>query len=719
MWIPTPNTPSLPVECWGGTEDEFLYQHTTLAGDGVMSAYIKSIQNGVLNQTPNAKGGIMVRSATTKDSPYVAVWVQADNQVAFQWRDATGVNASTPKLVGGTKDNKFIRLERSGKEFTASYSTDGTNYTVVGTQTVSILESTPWGLFGLSGFKFDKQSEVKYTNVTYTAKSPNREATVNLIQDDSFVASAVVFSDGSWLIPDVPAGTYDIQQIPPGGYFQTAPFYYAISFSNEDLNSPNSKPFNSLTVADFDGDSHLDLAFTSPNDNMFTVVFGAGDGSFTDPHFYDAGTQISDPVKISSTGQPGSDVWILDGKTGYVSWLKNPTGNRDRLFSTATGGDFVPTGATAIDISADNVVQFEVPKGTNIGHPPHAGSGSVSPNAYTIKGSGSQNTLDKDFGSNLFYQYIEATGDGTITARIVDQSYQLSTGGTTWVSAGIMIRSSTHSNSDFVSTTIELRGDQGSLNAASNYRVDGKIADRQSGEIYFPDNGDNPSQVRLVKTGNTIQFSYNSGINGWMDLGQVTADFGDSFLIGFFASSSRNQASGGDGQLNTATIADVTSTFTTSSQSVVSYQDNSGGSDTGFKVLNATVADGVKVAYTSPTLIYSGEMELVDLNKDGFLDVLLNGGNNVNEVTVALGNGLGDFTLFDVPMPPTFTNAGPISALDVNGDKRVDIVAADSATSEVVVMIQDGRWWLSTLRYDNVEHGERRPSGFPRTAGPE
>ncbi|GAG61830.1 unnamed protein product, partial [marine sediment metagenome] len=321
----------------GGTSDELLFQHTTFAGDGVMTAFIKSIQNGALNPTPNAKGGIMVRSAVAGNSPYVAVWVRADNQVAFQWRDSTGANASTPTLVGGTQDNKFIRLERSGNDFTASYSTDGTNYTVIGTQTVQILESSPWGLFGLSGFKSNKQSKIKYTNVTYTDKSPNRDAAINLLQNGSIMASAEVFGDGSYLVPNVPAGSYDIQQLPSGGSFQSAPFYNAINFSNQDLDSPNSQPFNSLTVADFDGDSHLDLAFTSPGYSMFTVVFGDGNGSFTDPHFYGAGTGISDPVKISSSGEAGSDVWILDGTTGHVNWLKNPTGSRDALFTTATG----------------------------------------------------------------------------------------------------------------------------------------------------------------------------------------------------------------------------------------------------------------------------------------------------------------------------------------------------------------------------------------------
>ena len=93
--------------------------------------------------------------------------------------------------------------------------------------------------------------------------------------------------------------------------------------------------------------------------------------------------------------------------------------------------------------------------------------------------------------------------------------------------------------------------------------------------------------------------------------------------------------------------------------------------------------------YASPSLLFAGDVTLADINLDGHADIVLNGGNNKNELTLGFGDGKGNFTLYAVAMPTSFGNGGAITVGDVNGDKRPDLVAADQNSGAIVVALQD------------------------------
>ena len=663
-----------------GTTDKFSMLHSDLAGDGVFTAQVTSVGDGLINPTPDAQGGVMVRSSTDANSAFVAVWTNVDNSVGFQWRTAAGQQASTPVLTDGSRGNKWLRLERKGNVFTASFSMDGSNFTVIGTQTIDLLTTSLFGLFATSGN--NNSTEVKFSGVGYTDNSPAQQGMIQVLAQSTVIASASLFADGSYLIPNLPAGSYDIKLIPPNGYYQTSPFYNAISYSNSEYDSANSQLMNSVTVADFDDDGHDDLAYTSPSSSMVGVAYGVGDGTFSEAVLYSAGPGISDAVQIISSGQANSDLWIVDGTSGQVNWLENSKEGRGSQFDSGVGKVFVPAAATTVDIATGQLINESVfGQGIDIGNVPHAGSCCVT-------GSGTSNTLQSSFGDTLHFQYFEASGDGMITTRL-DQSYGID-GGASWVSAGVMIRAGLETGANFASTSIDGRG-EGSFPpsyGAFNYRNNGSTQNvqRQTFEL------DDDFGVRLIKTGNSIQSWVNyvddSGYK-WYLLGEETVELGETFYVGFFASSSAASNSGGPGALNSATFESPSSTFTSSSQAVVSYQDRSGGSDTGFKVIEASVTGMSEAIYTSPSFLYAGDVTVADVNSDGRQDVVMNGGNNLNEVIVAIGNGAGQFTLFTVSMPTSFTNGGAIEVSDVNNDGRRDIVAADSLTGDIIVMLQD------------------------------
>ena len=457
----------------GPTTDKFHYLYSPIAGDGTFTASVIDISVGIgKNATPNARGGVMFRAGLTDSSPFVAVWMQADNQVAFQWRDTAGQAVSTPVLTGGTTEPKWVRLERNGNDFTASYSTDGGVWTVMGAHTLDLPDPSFVGLFTAS--ESNSQSTARFTNVDYTALVPGREGTINLRQNGAVVASASLFPDGSYLVPGLEPGAYEIEQIPPGGYFQVSPSYNEISYANEQYSHPNSQQFNSVTVGDFDRDGISDLAFSSPGSPQLTVAYGVGDGTFTDPHTYSAGSNVT-PVKITSADRWDAGLWVLDGVTGEVVWLANVNEGRDSQFSRFAGANLLPAGVVPIDIAAGRLMwSGPFPNGQNIGNPPIAGSGTFDPiyGSYTLQGSGrNNNRAGTAFGSDLYFQSILATGDGVFSVDLTD----LNTWESENVIAGIMIRNGTAPGDNFVSASVQHSSDNGySVGILGNWRSNGQ-----------------------------------------------------------------------------------------------------------------------------------------------------------------------------------------------------------------------------------------------------
>lgn len=101
--------------------DEFNFTYKSHSGDGEIIARLKKSET-----TANAaKAGVMFRATGTQaDRSYAMVVQQPNNEVYFQWRETNGAIAQVSgNAVGGT-DDKFIRLKRTGDEFTAYYSTE-------------------------------------------------------------------------------------------------------------------------------------------------------------------------------------------------------------------------------------------------------------------------------------------------------------------------------------------------------------------------------------------------------------------------------------------------------------------------------------------------------------------------------------------------------------------------------------------------------------------
>ncbi|ADD42640.1 PQQ-dependent sugar dehydrogenase [Stackebrandtia nassauensis] len=120
------------------TTDEFHYANRPLSGDGRITARLTS-------QTDTddwAKAGVMIKESTQAGARYAAVAVTPDNGVRMQanFNEDDGGFAYQP-------GNAWLRLTRSGDTFTAETSDDGTNWTRIGTTTLTMAKDVTIGLF--------------------------------------------------------------------------------------------------------------------------------------------------------------------------------------------------------------------------------------------------------------------------------------------------------------------------------------------------------------------------------------------------------------------------------------------------------------------------------------------------------------------------------------------------------------------------------------------
>jgi hypothetical protein len=114
-------------DVWGNA-DNFQFVYKRLTGDGSISAQVVAITDTTTNW---AKAGVMIRSSLDQNSTYAFMFPTPDGRRAFQNRPTTGGNAVSAHSNPGTITFPlWVKVERAGNRFTASYSTDGKVWTV-------------------------------------------------------------------------------------------------------------------------------------------------------------------------------------------------------------------------------------------------------------------------------------------------------------------------------------------------------------------------------------------------------------------------------------------------------------------------------------------------------------------------------------------------------------------------------------------------------------
>jgi type II secretory pathway pseudopilin PulG len=128
------------LDIWDYT-DEFHYVYQSLSGPGQIIARVVSVEN----TNSWAKAGVMIRETLDGDSKHAMMVVTPGNGTAFQRRLNTG-GVSTTSGGSAVTAPYWVKLKRVGNVFTGYESADGSTWTLIGSDTVSMVTDVYIGL---------------------------------------------------------------------------------------------------------------------------------------------------------------------------------------------------------------------------------------------------------------------------------------------------------------------------------------------------------------------------------------------------------------------------------------------------------------------------------------------------------------------------------------------------------------------------------------------
>lgn len=128
------------TDIWNNS-DSFHYVYQPIGGNVTITAQVTSLDA----TNPWAKAGVMIRDGLGADAKNAAIVITPANGVNFQRRIATaGVSTNTQQTAAAVP--YWVRLVRSGNSITSFYSANGSSWTQLGTETISMTNQVYVGL---------------------------------------------------------------------------------------------------------------------------------------------------------------------------------------------------------------------------------------------------------------------------------------------------------------------------------------------------------------------------------------------------------------------------------------------------------------------------------------------------------------------------------------------------------------------------------------------
>ena len=129
------------ADIWGSA-DSFHFAHQPLSGDGQIVARVTGLQN----THTYAKAGVMMRAGTTTGAAHVLLSMRPNGSFEFLVRSSAGGSTSSVVPSAGAPSPAWLRLQRSGSTVTGAVSSDGSNWTTLGSTTVGLPSTVNAGL---------------------------------------------------------------------------------------------------------------------------------------------------------------------------------------------------------------------------------------------------------------------------------------------------------------------------------------------------------------------------------------------------------------------------------------------------------------------------------------------------------------------------------------------------------------------------------------------
>jgi regulation of enolase protein 1 (concanavalin A-like superfamily) len=118
----------------GGGMDRFTFVYRTLTGDGTIIARVASLPN----TTPNAQAGVMIRESLHHRAAHASFLLSRTNELMFKRRTPLVRSRTEVSTVASPASTMWLKLDRRSDLITASWSTNGSAWTNMGTAAVPL-----------------------------------------------------------------------------------------------------------------------------------------------------------------------------------------------------------------------------------------------------------------------------------------------------------------------------------------------------------------------------------------------------------------------------------------------------------------------------------------------------------------------------------------------------------------------------------------------------
>ena len=152
------------ADIWGSA-DEFHFVYQSMTGDGTITARVAS----VTNTNAWTKAGVMIRDSLAANGAQASMFVTPGKGLAFQRRTTDGGTSTSTSGGSGTAP-KWVRIVRSGSTVSAYVSGDGSSWSLVGSDTITMGTTVYVGL-ALSSHTDTAIATATYDNVSVSASS--------------------------------------------------------------------------------------------------------------------------------------------------------------------------------------------------------------------------------------------------------------------------------------------------------------------------------------------------------------------------------------------------------------------------------------------------------------------------------------------------------------------------------------------------------------------
>lgn len=520
------------ADIWG-TADAFHFAYRSLSGDGTIVARVATI-SGTEAWT---KMGVMMRSSTAPESAHAFMLVSVSKGLAFQRRTRDGAISTNTSGGSGTAP-RWVRLARAGSKITASVSTDGAAWTVVGSDTFTMPSTILVGLVGHS-HNTSTLATATYDNVSIT--------TTGSTALPSGWQSTDVGSVGQTGSATESSGTFTVKGAGADVWGTADAFHYAY----RSLSGDGSIVARVATVSGAQAWTKVGVMIRGslhPGSAHAFMLVSSGKGLAFQRRTTDGGTSTH-----TSGGGGGAPRWVRLTRSGSTvtaatsfdgaSWATVGS-DTIALPSTALVGLAVSSHDTSAlatgtfdNVSVSSSTSTTLPAGWNrldIGAVGVAGSSSESGGTFTVSGAGEDvwGTADA-----FHFAYGTLAGDGAIVARVASLS-----GAEAWTKAGVMIRESL----DAASTHAFMLVSKSKGLAFQRRTTTGGLSTHTSGG-----SGTAPYWVKLTRSGNVVTGSVSADGSTWKVVDSDTIAMTDAVHVGLAVTSHDSS------QLATATFDGV------------------------------------------------------------------------------------------------------------------------------------------------------------------